>query len=107
MEVLLEARPAKDVKAGYEPIPDPTWLKVVPEKFHLEKGGRGSGELVISVPKDKSLIGRHFEAAVHARTVGSGFLAAGVLHTVCLSIGAPAPTEKPAPAPAKSGTKKK
>jgi hypothetical protein len=96
IEVLLEARPAKDVKPGYEPVPHPEWLKVVPNRVHLERGEKASAELILSIPKDKSLVGRHFEAAIHARTVGETFLAAGVLHTVCFSVGVPAPVV-PAP----------
>lgn len=106
VEVLLEARDAKDVKAGYEPIPDTSWLKVVPETFHLEKGEKMQADLIVSIPKDKKLIGRHFEAGVHSRTVGSGFLSAGVMHRVYLSIGVPAPTEKPVQAPSKAPRKK-
>lgn len=106
IEVLMEARPVKDVKAGYEPAPHPEWLKMVPNKVHLEKGEKASAELIITIPKDKSLIGRHFEVGIHARTVGESFLAAGVMHTVCLSIGAPAPTVKAVPPSEKKGKTK-
>jgi hypothetical protein len=104
VEVLVEARPPKDVKPGYEPIPDVSWIQITPARFTMEKGEKKSLELTLSVPKDKALVGRHFEAALHARTVGTGFLAAGVLHTFSFSVGTGAPAAKPAAAPP---TKKK
>src|SRR5262245_15537034 len=33
VEVVLPD--AKEMKEGYEPIPDPTWIKVLPDKYHL------------------------------------------------------------------------
>jgi hypothetical protein len=96
VDVVVDSEPpaAKNVKEGYEPVPTGDWLKIVPNKFHLEKGEEASAEVILSVPKDKKLKGRHFEAAIHAHTVGTGFLAVGVMHTLFFSVGAPAPEAK-------------
>src|SRR5207302_8225974 len=37
MDVAVEVviPDAKEMKEGYEPIPDPTWIKIIPERYHL------------------------------------------------------------------------
>jgi hypothetical protein len=92
--VDVESPPLQSVKAGYEPVLDPKWVKVTPNRFHIEQGKQATAKVILSVPKDKSLIGRHFQAGIHAHTVGTGFLSVGVMHTVRFSVGVPAPVSQ-------------
>lgn len=59
---------AKEMKEGYEPIPDPTWIRVLPNRFHLGPKASASSDVVITIPNDPKLIGRHFEAILWAHT---------------------------------------
>ncbi len=70
VEVLIPS--AKDVVAGYEAIPDPTWVRVVPNKMRVEAGATGFAEMIIQVPDDPKYVGRHYQAKVRAKTLDSG-----------------------------------
>ena len=71
----------------YEPIPDPTWMQVVPGRFRLGAGEPGFSDLIITIPDDKKYVGRHFQAMVWAHTVGTGFMAAGVKSHIRFTVG--------------------
>lgn len=50
------------LKEGYEAIPDTEWIKVVPDKFRLKPGEKGTSDVIIMVPYDEKLTGKHFQA---------------------------------------------
>jgi hypothetical protein len=77
----------KALKEGYEPVPKPEWLRIIPDHFHMEKGEVATADVILSVPNDPTLVGRHFQANIHAHTQGKTFLAVGILNTVRFSIG--------------------
>jgi hypothetical protein len=57
--------PQKDqLKPGYEAIPDPSWIKVVPDKIHLEAGEHGLADIILQVPVDRKYEKRHFQAHI-------------------------------------------
>lgn len=89
--VTSEQPPRGGLKEGYEPLPDLQWLKIIPGEFHLEKGEVASADVILSVPNDPSLVGRHFQANILASTKGKGFVEAGVLHIVRFSVGSLGP----------------
>lgn len=70
VEVLIPS--TKDVVNGYEAIPDPTWVRVVPNKLRVEAGATGFAEMIIQVPDDPKYVGRHYQAKVRAKTLDSG-----------------------------------
>ncbi len=54
--------PVKDqLKPGYEAIPDPSWVRLVPDHFKLQKGEEGIVDVILQVPSD-SPIGKHYQA---------------------------------------------
>ena len=59
---------AAEMKDGYEPIPDPNWIKILPDHFHLGPAASASSDVIVSIPDNKALIGRHFECIIWART---------------------------------------
>lgn len=89
LEVLneIEIPPKESLTEGYEPIPDPTWIKVIPEKFGLKPGEIGSSDIVILIPDEPQYVGRHYQAAIWSHTVGSGLLGVGVRSRLRLSTG--------------------
>lgn len=82
---------AKDMKEGYEAIPDTSWIKIMPNKFHLEPGDVMPSDIILAIPKDPALAGRHFQAHLYARSNGAGMLQVGVMHLVRFSVGVMGP----------------
>jgi hypothetical protein len=58
----------KDLKEGYEPIPDATWIQAIPDRFHLGPRASASTDVLINIPNDSKLIGHHYEAIVFVHT---------------------------------------
>lgn len=77
----IEARPP------YESVPDPSWIRIVPERYRLAPGEAGFSDIIITIPDDPSLAGRHFQSSVWAHTLETGFMAAGVRSVLRFSIG--------------------
>jgi hypothetical protein len=46
---------------GYEPIPDPSWVKIVPDTFRLAHREDIRCAIIISIPEDEQYRGRHFQ----------------------------------------------
>lgn len=57
-----------EMKESYEPIPNPNWIKIVPDHFHLGPKASASCDVVVEIPDDKTLIGHHYEAIIWAHT---------------------------------------
>jgi hypothetical protein len=74
-------------RTPYEPVPDPSWIRVTPNQYRLGPGEAGFSDIIITIPDDPSLIGRHFQSSVWAHTVGTGFMAAGVRSVLRFSVG--------------------
>lgn len=77
----------KFVASGYEPLPDPTWIQVRPDRFRLNAGEPGFADIILSIPEDETLKDRHFMAHIWARTLDTGMLATGVKSSIRFSIG--------------------
>lgn len=80
-----------DPKEGYEPAPVKEWVQVVPNRFRLGAGDIGTAEVILSVPNDPALIGKHYQINLHARSLGTGQLALAVNHYVRFSVGSMGP----------------
>jgi hypothetical protein len=88
-----------EMKEGYEPIPDPSWIQIVPNRFTLGPKASASSDVVVQIPNDPKLLGRHFEAIIWAHTdpkknaaQGTGVLIqAGLRSRIRLSIGGMGP----------------
>jgi hypothetical protein len=58
----------EEMKENYEPIPDPSWIKIVPTRFRLGPKASASADVIVTIPDDPKLIGKHFEAILWAHT---------------------------------------
>ncbi len=58
----------REMKESYEPIPDPTWIKVIPNRFHLGPKASASADVLVTIPNDPKLVGHHFEGILFAHT---------------------------------------
>lgn len=87
VQVEVQAPAAKELYQGYEPVPDPTWVELVPARYRLGKGEVGFSDVIIRVPDDPKHVGKHYQAAIWAHTLETGLLAAGVKSVIRFSIG--------------------
>ncbi|MDE2293020.1 MAG: hypothetical protein KGL53_13135 [Elusimicrobia bacterium] len=76
-----------DVQAPYEAIPDPSWVEMIPSRLRVDPNGVGFADVVIHVPDDPKLKGRHFQVTLWSHTLGTGLISAGVQSRVRFSIG--------------------
>jgi hypothetical protein len=74
-------------KVDYEPVPNPDWLRVVPNQFKLGPGDLASAEVILAVPDDPTLVGRHFQVNIHARADGQGMFAPAVNNYIRFTVG--------------------
>lgn len=89
IEVVIEflQPPEKFLSPNYEPIPDPSWLKALPDKMKIGGGAQGFFDLLLTIPNDPSLNGRHFQATVKARTTDTGLFGLAIENKLRFSIG--------------------
>lgn len=82
---------ADTLKPGFEPVVDPEWLQIVPNRFKMGPGDIASAELILSVPNDPSLIGKHFQIDIRSATDGPETIAIGVKSYLNFTVGALGP----------------
>jgi len=67
VEVMIPSE--GDLKEGFEPIPDPSWIRFERSTFTVTPGGMAETDVFISIPKDKNLRGKQFQVYLHSYTV--------------------------------------
>ncbi len=88
-EVHIEflAPPSKEVVEGYEVIPDPTWLKALPGRMQITAHTIGFFDLLLTIPDDPTLVGKHFQVNIRAQNSPTGLLGVAVENRLRFSIG--------------------
>ena len=70
IEIVTEIPRKENIKrAGYEPIPDPSWVRVFPNRIRLEPGAESFSDIIISIPNDQSLVGKSYQCDIIVNTV--------------------------------------
>lgn len=89
VDVVVEITPPETtiIKEPYEAIPDPSWVRSIPDKIKIGPSSQGFFDLLLTIPNDPSLNGRHFMAIIKARTDGTGLLGVAVENKLRFSIG--------------------
>ncbi len=87
IEVGIDVIPPlpKNLKSGYEPIPDPGWIKLEKKSFILKPQEQGSTDIVFDLPNDEKLLGRKFQAVIYPYTY-DGILKIGVYSNILFTI---------------------
>lgn len=83
VKVLVPA--LEDVKSGYEPVPDPSWVKVTPDLLSIMANKSVEADIQISIPPDKQYIGKKYEAFIWSYTT-SGVVGLGLRSRLLFSI---------------------
>ncbi|PCI33790.1 MAG: hypothetical protein COB53_12020 [Elusimicrobia bacterium] len=78
---------ADELKPGYEPIPDARWISAEPNLLNIKSSSRMPSSLVIRVPDDSRLAGRHFMAVVWSHSVSRSLISVGVKSYIRFSTG--------------------
>jgi hypothetical protein len=70
VDILVETviPDANEMKNGYEPIPNPAWIQIVPNRFRLGPKASAAADVLVTIPEDQKLIGHHYEAIIWAHT---------------------------------------
>jgi hypothetical protein len=79
--------PSKDeLKEGYEPIPDPSWIKVSQDVFEVEPRGKAVTDVIISIPDDERYVGGSYQVWIWSHTIGPGMIGVGLKSRILFSI---------------------
>lgn len=70
LEVTIEKPSPSQLKENYEPIPDVSWITVVPSKFSLEPSEKIDCDIIISIPPEEKYLNRHFQAMIVVNAAG-------------------------------------
>jgi len=73
VEIKIEPRTAtkNELKPGYEPLPDISWLKITNDRFLLGPNESGYTDVIITIPNDKQYLGKKFQAYLETHTIGA------------------------------------
>lgn len=85
LEIVIPEQP--ELSPNYEAIPDPAWLKIVPNQATIPGNGSTFAEIILQVPDDPKYVGRHYQAAIWSHTSGEGLIGAGVKSRLRFSTG--------------------
>ena len=59
-----------EIKEGFEPIPDISWIKLSKTEFLVKPGEAAKTDVIISIPKDKKYMGKKYQVYIWSHTVG-------------------------------------
>ncbi len=80
--------PKKDeVSDGYEAIPDPNWIQLLPNRFTILAGQTAYAEMIIQVPNKPEYIGKHYQAKIFAHSDNPGLFSVGTQSRLRFSTG--------------------
>ncbi len=85
VDVLIPRK--EEVTEGYEAIPDPNWVQVVPNKLKIAAGQTAYAEMIIQVPNKPEYVGKHYQVKVYSHTNNPGLLSAGTQSRLRFSTG--------------------
>jgi hypothetical protein len=66
------------IKQGYEPIPDPSWVKLSKDKFLLPAGESAFADVILTIPNDPALYGKKFQVDLWSHGAPKTFINLGI-----------------------------
>lgn len=72
IEVLVPSK--SELKQGYEPIPDASWIELEKDYFSVEPSENAVTDVIVTIPRDKKYLGKKYQAYIWSHTVGKGKL---------------------------------
>lgn len=100
LKISVEIPQKETLKPGYEAIPDPAWVQIVPSSMKLKEGEQGLADIILQVPDEPSYRHRHFQAHIvcttadppPGQTTGLAFVMA-IASRLRFSVASPGPEE--------------
>lgn len=68
IEVLIPQE--SELKEGFEPIPDGSWIKIAKTQFVVEPGEAAKTDVIISIPDDEKYQVKKYQVFIWSHTVG-------------------------------------
>lgn len=79
LEMKLHLPPENEVRRGYEPIPDISWVKLSKDFFTVGPGESAVADVIISIPDDEKYFNKRYQFNIWSHTLPGGkFIALGV-----------------------------
>lgn len=85
VEFLLP--PKHGLAPGYEAVPDPGWFRAIPAKMTVAPKALGYFDLLLTIPDDPALTGKHYQAIIKARSSDNGLFGLAIENKIRFSIG--------------------
>ena len=67
VEVMVPSK--QEIKEGFDPLPDASWIRLERSTFTVESGGLAETDVFINVPKDNKLRGKRYQLYLHSYTM--------------------------------------
>ena len=81
IDLVIPKEPSSD---GYEPLPDPNWIKIDRQDFTLDPGQSAETDIKITIPNDEKLLGKKFIAQINPKVGAPKEAGAGLAFGVAL-----------------------
>ncbi len=69
VEVVVEKPRQRELRDGYEPVPDISWVRISPSVFTLKPGESTDCDVVVAIPPQDEYADRHFQAMLVTQTL--------------------------------------
>lgn len=70
LQIDVMAPRTEDLRPGYEPVIDTGWIKLRKNRFVLQDAQEAVSDVIISLPRDRKLLGRRFQALLRSHAIG-------------------------------------
>lgn len=67
MEIIIPVQEDKDLRPGYEPLPDASWVELSRDFFILEPGADAVTDVVFTIPEKKEYFGKKYQFYICSR----------------------------------------
>ena len=76
-----------ELREGYEPIPDVSWIVIEQDSFtNVKPDAPAMTDVVIAIPDAHEHLGKKYQAMIWSHTVGNGLIACGLKSEVLFSV---------------------
>jgi len=87
MEIIIPNEEDADLRPGYEPLPDTSWVKLSQDFFILEPGADGVSDVVLDIPEKEEYYGKKYQFYICSRiTRGISNINVGIMSRFLLNI---------------------
>jgi len=70
VELVIEPLVPSQIKEGYEPIPDISWVELSKNRFRLKPQERAITDIIIKIPDDPKYISKKYQVNIWSHTIG-------------------------------------